>query len=229
MSDHKKPHGLSAQEDHFHGRRKGRPLQKARAQALVESLPHYQVDLSTLNADRPLWVEIGFGNGEHLCALAQREVDIQLIGCEPYENGVSACLVNYESIEGDKAPIQIWPDPAQALLDTLPDQSVERIYLLNPDPWPKKRHHKRRFVSKINLDRFARILKPGGQFIASTDVDALAEWMLEHTINHPAFEWMAESKQDWETPPADWAITTRYHAKGAAKGHIQRYLLFKRR
>lgn len=216
-------------EDHFYGRRKGRPMQKARGEAMRTSLPHYRYSPEKHDENKPLWLEIGFGNGEHLCAIAARHPDIQLIGCEPFENGVSACLVTYEKIKNKKASLQVWPDPAQQLLDQLPDESVERIYLLNPDPWPKKRHHKRRFVNQGNLNRFARLLKPGGLFIASTDVADLAEWMVAETVQHPAFEWTAENSNDWATLPDDWAITTRYHAKGIEKGHVQRVLIFQRK
>lgn len=203
-------------------------MQKARRHAIKQRLPHYRFTADTLPHDKPLWLEIGFGNGEHVCALSQKHPDIRLIGCEPFENGVSACIVSYEKIKVDKAPLHLWPEPAQSLLNSLPDACLARAYLLNPDPWPKKRHHKRRFINPDNLDRLARLIRPGGLLVTSTDVDDLAEWMVAKTHNHPEFEWMAERCTDWQALPDDWAITTRYHAKGTEKGHTQRALIFKR-
>ena len=218
----------SSISDHFYGRRKGRPMQKARKEALEKALPLHLFATDKIDPDKPLWLEVGFGNGEHICALAEQQPDIQIIGCEPFENGVSACLVSYQKITADKAALMIWPNPAQEMMDSLPDACLERAYLLNPDPWPKKRHHKRRFINPDNLDRFARLIKPGGLLITSTDVDDLAEWMVAKAASHPCFEWTAETCRDWQTLPKDWAVTTRYHAKGSEKGHTQRVLIFKR-
>ena len=218
------------QDTQFFGRRCGRRLQKERRRVLDEVLPHMQANLDEIKQNgvpSSAWLEIGFGNGEHLAGMAQRHPDKTLYGCEPFINGMSAFLVQYQALEGDKAKAYVWPEAAQLLMDVMPDSSLERVYLLNPDPWPKVRHHKRRFVNPGNLDRIARLLQPNGLFITATDVDDLAEWMLEKTIQHPAFEWTAKNRADWEVMPEDW-IQTRYQEKGKDKGHTQRYLIFRR-
>ena len=123
--------------------------------------------------------------------------------------------------------IRVWQDDAVMLVDGLVDACLDGIYILNPDPWPKKRHHRRRIINAENLTRFARILKPGGQLILSTDVDDLANWMTVQTANHPAFAYQAERADDWRKPPAGW-IATKYERKGAAAGRRQTYLSFSR-
>ncbi len=218
------------QDTQFFGRRIGRRLQKERQRVLDEVLPDMQVDLDVIRQNgipEKSWLEIGFGNGEHLAGMAQRHPDTTLFGCEPFMNGMSAFLVQYQNLPTPKSDVHVWPQAAQLLMDVMPDKALERVYLLNPDPWPKLRHHKRRFVNSGNLDRIARLLKPGGLFITATDVDDLAEWMLEKTVQHPAFEWTAKKRDDWEKMPEDW-IKTRYQEKGKDKGHTQRYLIFRR-
>jgi tRNA (guanine-N7-)-methyltransferase len=118
-------------------------------------------------------------------------------------------------------------DDAMLLVHALEDACLDEIYILNPDPWPKKRHHKRRIVSQANLDEFARILKPGGTLIMTTDVPDLAEWMVTQATLHPSFHWTAQSARDWKTPPADW-IPTRYETKGAKGAESMVYLIFER-
>lgn len=122
--------------------------------------------------------------------------------------------------------IRVHMDDAMMIVRFLKDASLERIYILNPDPWPKTRHHKRRIVSQGNLDEFARVLKPGGRLVLATDVDDLAEWMVTQCLIHPGFEWTANSSKDWQTPPAEW-IETRYAFKGKQAGRRQTFLIFK--
>jgi tRNA (guanine-N7-)-methyltransferase len=119
-------------------------------------------------------------------------------------------------------------DDAIIVLNSLPDACIDYMYVLNPDPWPKARHHKRRIVGPENLDVYARVLKPGGILLETTDVDELAEWMAIHTASHPAFEWLAETPADWRTAPDGW-MATRYENKGKDAGRQQSYLLFKRK
>ena len=174
-----------------------------------------------------IWFEIGFGQGEHLRArLAQRPQDA-FIGAEPFINGVSNLLAHLP--DGPCNNLRVFMDDALFLLDTFADQTLDGLYLLNPDPWPKKKHHKRRIVNTGNLDLFARVLKPGAPFIMSTDVAELADWMITHTVNHGAFDWTAESKADWTTPPADWPLTTKYMAKGLREGRSPHFLVFTRK
>ena len=119
-------------------------------------------------------------------------------------------------------------DDAMIIAKSLQRSSIDHIYVLNPDPWPKSRHHKRRMISQTNLTEFARILKPGAKLTMTTDVDHLAEWMCTHASHHPDFIWTARCANDWKTKPDDW-YQTRYELKGKAAGRQQSYLIFKRK
>lgn len=186
-----------------------------------------QLNLASLfpRPHESLWLEIGFGNGEHLAALMRRHPDRAWIGAEPFVNGMGSFLKEIAADSHDN--IRVWMDDAIPLVDALPDRSLDGIYVLNPDPWPKRRHAKRRIISPENLDRFARILKPGSLLIMSTDVDKLANWMVTQAANHHAFEWTAERASDWRDMPPDWVVT-RYQQKGVKAGRRQTYLIFKR-
>lgn len=168
--------------------------------------------------------EIGFGAGEHLKAMMERYPERNYIGAEPFINGMSAFLKSIKDM--DHGNIRVWMDDAVTLVRSLEDESLSAIYILNPDPWPKKRHEKRRIVRAETLPEYYRALKPGGALIMATDVDALAEWMVTETINHGGFEWQANSSKDWKTMPKDWLLTTRYAAKGEAAGRTETYLMF---
>lgn len=229
--------GSAYPQQSLFGRRKGRPLGEIR-QAAIDALlpkldlaPHIeeqkQIDLLEIfkKLPSPLWLEIGFGNGEHLATLMKRHPDTFFIGAEPFINGMSSFLKDIQDLPHDK--IRVLMDDAMKLCRLLPDDCLDGIYILNPDPWPKTRHHKRRIVSPENLDIFARLLKPGAQFIMTTDVPGLADWMATHTNNHPAFTWQAKSASDWQTPPKDW-IPTRYETKRANGADKMVYLLFQR-
>lgn len=124
--------------------------------------------------------------------------------------------------------IRVIMDDAMLAVEALADQTLDGIYILNPDPWHKKKHHKRRIVRAENLDQFARVLKPDGQLIMSTDVPYLAEWMVTGAINHPAFEWTANDRNDWQMAPPDW-ITTKYETKRAKGADKMVYLIFKKK
>ena len=172
------------------------------------------------------WLEIGFGSGEHLSALLRRHPENAYIGCEPYVNGMAAFL---KDIQNDShSNIRVHMDDAVQLCNSIASNSLDGIYILNPDPWHKKRHHKRRIIRPKTLDIYARILKPGGELIMSTDVPYLADWMITHTDNHKAFEWPAKTARDWQIPPDDW-ITTAYEIKGAKGAQKMCYLFFKRK
>ena len=156
----------------------------------------------------------------------------RFIGCEPFINGVSSFLKelsNKQERDFYQDRLRLWTDSAEIILENLPEQSIDRIYLLNPDPWPKTRHHKRRFLQPASLDRLARVLKDDAEFITATDVGSLAEWMLERTLAHPDFTWNAKSKSDWSVMPDDWMTTTRYAQKGADAGRNEVYLRFRRK
>ncbi|MGE4351691.1 MAG: tRNA (guanosine(46)-N7)-methyltransferase TrmB [Bdellovibrionales bacterium] len=214
------------------GRRKGRPLRAGQAGLMETLLPRLSVALpqegklnpSALFDPRPeaLWLEVGFGGGEHLAAQAATHPSVGFLGCEPFINGVAKLVTQIEA-QGLKN-IRIHPDDARDLLDALPDGSLDRCFVLFADPWPKKRHAERRFIGRENLDRLARALKPGGQLRLATDVVALAQWMREQTNTHDAFECLYDGPQ----APADW-VPTRYEQKGKAAGRAPEYLLYRRR
>ncbi len=181
------------------------------------------LDVSTLfgRAYEKVWMEVGFGGGEHLAAMAARYPDIGFIGCEIFENGVAKILVHVE--QGKLGNVRVHPHDARALLDRLPDRALDRCFVLYPDPWPKKRHHERRFICEENLDRLARTLRLGGQLRLATDVAGLAAWMREHVERHGAFS----LEYDGTEPPADW-VGTRYEEKGKKAGRESRYMICRR-
>lgn len=223
----------------FYGRRLGRPLNTERQEAIDTLMPVLGIQENSVqekadikpsslftNAPKQICMEIGFGNGEHVKGLMERHPDYGFIAAEPFVNGMAAFL---RSIRDNKTHnVRVWMDDAIRLVNSIEDASINRLFVLNPDPWPKKRHHKRRIINQPNLDRFARILKPGGQLIMATDVDDLAEWMTIQACRHPAFEWTAQSSKDWKTMPDDW-IRTRYEEKGEQAGRVQSYLIFTRK
>ncbi len=171
-------------------------------------------------------LEIGIGNGEHLANMMTARPDAGYIGAEPYINGMTAFLKSIADRPQDN--IRVWMDDALMIVRSLADASLDAIYILNPDPWPKKRHFKRRIVRLETLDLYHRVLKPGGDLIMATDVDGLAEWMLTQTVQHGGFDWQAEKASDWNTMPEGW-YATRYQNKGAAAGRSQSYILFKKK
>ena len=219
----------------FFGRRKGKPLRERQAHNLETVLPALRLDLdapapadaASLFADRPSRVrlEIGFGGGEHLIHRALETPDTGFIGVEPFVNSMAKLVGRIE--ETGARNIRLYDDDATAVLDWLPEASIDQVDLLYPDPWPKRKHWKRRFVSKVNLDRFARVLKPGGRFCFASDIDTYVNWTLIHCGAHPAFEWTAENAADWLTPFAGWP-GTRYEAKARREGRASAYLTFRR-
>jgi tRNA (guanine-N7-)-methyltransferase len=186
-------------------------------------LPRLAFDLAT--PQDSLWLEIGFGAGEHLAWQAANNPEVTLVGCEVYRNGIAALLGRIEREE--IANVRIWPADARDLLEKLPADSIERAFLLFPDPWPKARHAERRFVSTANLDALARVLKPGAELRFATDDPAYLGWALERLTSHPAFRWQVEGPADWRQRPADWP-PTRYELKALAEGRKPAYLRLRR-
>ena len=199
-----------------YGRIKSRPI-KPRQAALVETLlpqirapqaPFDPVELMP-EADE-VWLEIGFGGGEHMASQAARAPGVLIIGCEPFLNGV-ASAVRHVDEQGLKN-VRIKDGDARELIAHLPDACLTRVFILFPDPWPKARHHKRRIVQPEMLVDLARVLKPGGKLRFATDVAGYADWALERVLASPDYTWAAQRADDWRTPPADH-ITTRYEEK----------------
>ena len=219
------------------GRRLGRPLRKYKTGLVEARLPDLRVTVPAQNGTlspaslfarpvRDLWLEVGFGSGEHLAAQAAANPDIGMIGCEPFLNGVANLLEHIERL--DLNNVRIHPDDARPLMDALPDAAVGRCFVLFADPWPKKRHHERRFIGPANLDSLARILADGAELRLASDDHGLIGWMVEHACRHPAFEWNAETASDWRSRPADWP-PTRYEEKALAADRQPVFLRFVRR
>lgn len=219
----------------FFGRRKGKPLREHQADNLKTVLPELRVDMTVpapaslatlfpVAVDR-LRLEIGFGGGEHLVHRAVENPQTGFIGVEPFVNSMAKLLGRAHDL--DLKNVRVHDDDATELLDWLPDACLDQIDLLYPDPWPKKKHWKRRFVSKVNLDRFHRVLKPGGIFCFASDIDTYVNWTLTHCRDHGGFEWTAENAADWLTPYAGWP-STRYEAKARREGRSSAYLTFRR-
>ena len=219
----------------FFGRRKGKPLRERQAEGLEKLLPALRLDLQSQppgnTADLfPVAVdqvrlEIGFGGGEHLVHRAQETPSTGFIGVEPFVNSMAKLLSRVEELE--LANIRLYDDDATEVLDWLPDGSIDRIDLLYPDPWPKRKHWKRRFVSQVNLARFHRVLKPEGLFCFASDIDTYVNWTLIHCRDHGGFEWQARQSSDWLTPFAGWP-GTRYENKARREGRSSAYLTFRR-
>ena len=172
------------------------------------------------------WLEIGFGKGEHLAIQAEKNPSIGLIGCEPFINGVSGLV---DLIEARKLKnIRIFKDDARLMMDSLPDQSIGRAFILFPDPWPKARHHKRRIVSAGNITALARILKDGAELRIGTDHMEYCRWIMAHMLSSPDFDWRCDTPENWRVRPEDWP-PSRYENKSMAQGRISSYLRFNRR
>ncbi len=209
----------------FYGRRHGKKP-SARQEDLVENLlPKVAIDPANL-PDTPLWLEIGCGGGEHLIGRALANPDITLLGCEPFMEGVAKILTQVH--ERTLTNVRVHADDARPLLEDLPTECIDRAFILFPDPWPKRRHNKRRFISNANLDRLARIMKPGSHVGIATDHMDYARWILAHFLDHPVFDWTAERADDWRLAP-EGHVQTRYQQKGLEKGDAPVFFDFVRR
>jgi tRNA (guanine-N7-)-methyltransferase len=221
----------------LHGRRHGRRLRTGQRRLLAELLPRISLHLpergnrlAPLALFRPgtreVWLEIGFGAGEHLAWQAAHHRDVGLIGAEFFVNGIAALLgqVAQQQLEN----IRIYEGDGRMLLDALPERSIARAFVLFPDPWPKGRHAKRRFVSVESVRDLARVMLDGGELRLASDDPSYICWMLEHLTGCPEFEWQARRPQDWRDRPLDWP-QTRYEEKALKAGRRPAYLSFRRR
>ena len=186
------------------------------------------VDPNSYFDDTPdqVWLEIGFGGGEHLAGQAQANPNVGIIGAEPFLDGVGSLARHID--ERGLTNVRIIADDSRPLLYKLVDACFDRAFLLFPDPWPKKRHSERRFIGPKNLALLARLLKDGAEFRVASDDMQYISWTLQHMHNHPDFEWLAEGADDWRTPPEDW-VKTRYEQKALRQGKKCNYLRFRRK
>ncbi len=218
----------------LYGRSKGKALRARHARLVAERLPALELDAAILASRAPLfafeprelWLEIGFGGGEHLIAQARAHPDVGFIGCEPFVNGVAKILaaLDLHGLEN----IRLRAGDARALVEALPPASLSRIFILYPDPWPKRRHNKRRVVSAEMIGELARVARPGAILRFATDIDDYAGWALGRFLDSPDFRWAARTADDWRVPWDDWSAT-RYEAKARAAGRASAYLTFIRR
>lgn len=199
------------------GRIKARPIKPRQADLLTTLLPQVRLDLTapldpaTLTSGAAeVWLEVGFGGGEHLAAQAARRPDVLILGAEPFLNGAASALRHID--EGSLANVRLHVGDARELIATLPAASLGRIFVLFPDPWPKARHHKRRLVQPQFIGELARVLKPGGRLRFATDWADYADKVLARLVTTPDFAWDAERADDWRRPPADH-VATRYELK----------------
>ncbi len=217
------------------GRRKGRPLRQRQSSLLATRLPDLRVDLDArppqpvtglfAAAVTGVRLEIGFGGGEHLRHEARAAPDIGFLGVEPFQNGMARMV---SAVADDAlANIRLFDGDAAVLLDWLPPASLLRADLLYPDPWPKRRHWRRRFVSDENLSRLARALIPGGEFRVASDIADYIDWTLRLVGARAEFAWTAERADDWRRPWAGWP-GTRYEAKALKAARVPAYLIFRR-
>ena len=222
----------------FYGRLKGKSLRDSQKRYLDQDLAALSpgavdwdvnpdrnpLDLSALFEDRDVWLEVGFGGGEHVIHQAAQNPDVGIIGCELYINGVAMLLGKVRKANVDN--LRIYLGDVRDMFDVLPDGSISKAFLLYPDPWPKSRHHRRRFVTPEHLEPLARVLKSGAEFRVATDIKDYVRQTLEE-VPKAGFEWLANSANDWRDPWDDWT-STRYEQKALREGRTPHYLTFRK-
>ncbi|MBK5935005.1 tRNA (guanine-N(7)-)-methyltransferase [Rhodovulum imhoffii] len=235
MTDKKHP---AAPWRNFYGRRSGKTLRDSQRGYLEEDLAALSpgavswednpgrdpLDLAGLFGGRDVWLEVGFGGGEHMVHQAGQNPQVGIIGCEPFINGVAMLLGKLR--QAGVGNVAIHPGDVRDLFDVLPEACLSRAFLLYPDPWPKKKHHRRRFVTPGYLEPLARVMKPGASLRVATDIPDYVRQTLEQVPRH-GFEWLAERPEDWRAPWPDW-ISTRYEQKALREGRPPHYLTFRR-
>ena len=235
MSNDKLPSANDRAHGSFFGRRKGHKLRARQTELFQTLLPRLALDTGepctaavTALFDSPaqsLRLEIGFGGGEHLIAEARAFPDTGFVGVEPYVNGMAKILAQIDA--HGVSNIRLYAGDAADLLGWLPSASLTRIDLIHPDPWPKKRHWKRRFVQDTTIAAMARILKPGGEFRFVCDIESYCAWTLMHMQRAKDFIWTAERAVDWRSPWPGYTMT-RYGRKADREGRRAAYFIFKR-
>jgi tRNA (guanine-N7-)-methyltransferase len=222
---HSHPLTIAGEPRAFFGRRAGKRLHRGQDRLFQEMLPGLLIPLPETPLDPAtlfpsatrIEMEIGYGGGEHLARVAAENPATGFIGCEVFSGGIAKLLEAVE--QGGIGNIRLFTDDALKLLLKLPDASLDAVYLLYPDPWPKSRHHKRRFVSPTTLGELARVLKPGGIFRFATDIEDYANWTLAHIVRAPAFRFAPARPGIWHEPYPGWQ-PTRYEQKARAEGRL---------
>ena len=222
----------------FYGRIKGKSLNAAQVRYLEEDLPKLSVagitfeenperdllDIRELAGGRKIWLEVGFGGGEHLVHQALQNPDVQFLGVEPYVNGVAMLLGKMRN--AGVSNIKLHMGDARNLMDVLPENSISKAFLLYPDPWPKLRHHRRRFVTPEHLIPLNKCLETGAEFRVATDIEDYVRQTLKETPK-AGFEWLAVGPEDWRRPWGDW-ISTRYEIKALRENRTPHYMTFRK-
>ena len=223
----------------FYGRRRGKHLRDSQEAYLQEDLDALSpgpvdweanpdrapLDPGAIFGGREVWLEVGFGGGEHMVHQASLNPQVGIIGCEPYINGVAMLLGKIRRAGVDN--LRVHPGDVRDLFDVLPDASIARAFLLYPDPWPKSRHHRRRFVTPEHLEPLARVLKPGAEFRVATDIpDYVRQTLAE--VPRAGFDLLTAVPDGWHQPWEDW-ISTRYEMKALREGRVPHYLTFRRK
>jgi tRNA (guanine-N7-)-methyltransferase len=213
------------------GRKRGRKMSPRQAHLFEHVLPTVTIDpahhplLPPASLGRPVWIEIGFGGGEHLLWQAENNPEVFYVGCEPFLDGVVKVLSGIE--DHALKNIALHAEDARPVLRALPEASISRAFILFPDPWPKRKHVKRRLVSTATLDMMARVMQPGAELRIGTDIGDYARTILLAVMAHPQFRWPATGPQDWRERPADWP-PTRYEEKAIREGRARYYFRFQR-
>lgn len=222
----------------FYGRLKGKTLKQSQrgyldddlaplspgAVSWAENPERTPLDLNALFDGKPVWLEVGFGGGEHMVHQAVQNPEVGIIGAEPYINGVAMLLGKIRRAGVDN--VAVHAGDARDLMDVLAPESLDRAFLLYPDPWPKSRHHRRRFVTQEHLVPLARALKPGAIFRVATDIEDYVRQTLQE-VPRVGFEWLANTPDDWRTAWPDWT-PTRYEQKAIREGRTPHYMTFRR-
>lgn len=228
------PEAESPWSNTFYGRRKGKRLRDRQAELIADLLPRLRLPESgpldpPALFDMPvddIWLEIGFGGGEHLIAQAQAHRNVGIIGCEPFINGMAKLLSHVD--EAGIGNVRLHDADAVPVLGRLPDASIGRAFILYPDPWPKRRHRRRRIVSDATLAQLGRVIRPGGLLRFATDIDDYAAWTLARIGRSSDFVWQATCADDWRKPWDGW-ISTRYEQKAFREGRKPSYITAVRR
>jgi tRNA (guanine-N7-)-methyltransferase len=216
----------------LYGRSRGKSLRAGQKGLLAEALPLFSIAMEHLTEGRPfartpreVWLEIGFGAGEHLIEQAKANPEVGIVGCDPFLNGIVAALAGLK--REDISNVRLRRGDAQAVIETAPDAFFSRVFVLYPDPWPKRRHHKRRLIAQGVIDALARVMRRGAELRFATDIDDYAGWALAHFLDSPHFGWAATRARDWRQPWPEWR-PTRYEVKARSEGRGSVYLTFMR-